>query len=71
MLDFYEEGIIELYNIKDDIGETNNLAKNQPTKRDDSGDSTLYDFVRSPEFVAQGLPLAAGPRKVVNAHLQM
>lgn len=35
MLDFYEEGIIELYNIKDDIGETNNLAKNQPTKRDE------------------------------------
>ena len=35
LLDFYEEGIIELYNIKDDIGETNNLAKNQPTKRDE------------------------------------
>ena len=35
LLDFYEEGNVELYNIKEDEGETNNLANQLPEKRDE------------------------------------
>ena len=31
-LRFYEDGREELYNLKDDIGETNNLARSMPEK---------------------------------------
>ena len=35
LIDFYEEGIIELYNIKQDIGETTNLSEILTEKRDE------------------------------------
>lgn len=35
LLDFYEEGYVELYNIKEDIGESINLASQLPEKRDE------------------------------------
>ncbi len=35
LIDFYEEGYVELYNIKKDIGETNNLAQQLPKKRNE------------------------------------
>jgi len=33
LLDFYEEGRVELYNISNDIGEKNNLSEQMPEKR--------------------------------------
>ncbi len=35
LIDFYEENRLELYNIKNDIGEIKNLANKMPTKRDE------------------------------------
>lgn len=35
LLDFYEEGYVELYNITEDLGETNNLADKMPEKRNE------------------------------------
>lgn len=32
LLEYYEDGHLELYNLKDDLGERNNLAKSQPGK---------------------------------------
>src|SRR5262245_33304188 len=32
LMEFFEDGRLELYNLKDDIGETNNLAKSMPDK---------------------------------------
>ncbi|SNR79843.1 Arylsulfatase A [Lutibacter agarilyticus] len=32
LLDFYEDGYVELYNIKNDLGETTNLAESMPEK---------------------------------------
>jgi arylsulfatase A len=32
LIEFYEDGRLELYNLKDDIGEKNNLAKHEPEK---------------------------------------
>src|SRR5205085_1276953 len=32
LMEFLEDGRLELYNLKDDIGETNNLAKSMPDK---------------------------------------
>jgi hypothetical protein len=32
LIEFYEDGHHELYNLKDDIGETNNLADKMPLK---------------------------------------
>jgi arylsulfatase A-like enzyme len=32
LMEFFEDGRLELYNLKDDIGETKNLAKEQPEK---------------------------------------
>ena len=31
-MEFFEDGRLELYNLKDDIGEQNNLAKSMPDK---------------------------------------
>jgi hypothetical protein len=33
--EFFEDGRVELYNLKDDIGESNNLAASRPEKRDE------------------------------------
>ncbi len=35
LLDFYEDGRVELYNLAEDEGEQNNLAENMPGKRDE------------------------------------
>jgi arylsulfatase A-like enzyme len=32
LIEFFEDGSLELYNLKDDIGETNDLAKTKPAK---------------------------------------
>jgi hypothetical protein len=32
LIEFFEDGRLELYNLQDDIGERNNLAKSQPEK---------------------------------------
>jgi hypothetical protein len=32
LMEFLEDGRLELYNLRDDIGETNNLAKAMPEK---------------------------------------
>lgn len=32
LIEFYQDGFLELYNLKDDIGETNNLAGKRPEK---------------------------------------
>jgi arylsulfatase A-like enzyme len=33
LIEFFDDSHLELYNLKDDIGETNNLAKKMPSKR--------------------------------------
>jgi arylsulfatase A-like enzyme len=35
LIEFFEEGTLELYNIQDDPGETTNLAQTLPSKRDE------------------------------------
>jgi arylsulfatase A-like enzyme len=35
LVEFYEDGKVELYHLKDDIGETRDLAATQPAKRDE------------------------------------
>ncbi len=35
LVEFYEDGKVELYNLKDDVGESNDLASSQPGKRDE------------------------------------
>ena len=35
LVEFYEDGKVELYNLKDDIGETKDLIALQPQKRDE------------------------------------
>ena len=35
MIEFFEDGRLELYNLKRDIGEKNNLAKTMPDKAAD------------------------------------
>jgi arylsulfatase A len=35
LVEFYETGTVELYNLKDDIGESKDLATGQPQKRDE------------------------------------
>ena len=42
LLDFYREGRIELYNLKEDQGETNDLSDIMPQKRDE-----LYEMVKN------------------------
>ena len=32
LMEFFEDGRLELYNLRDDIGETDNLAKQMPDK---------------------------------------
>ena len=32
LMEFIEDGKLELYNLKDDVGETKNLAESQPDK---------------------------------------
>jgi hypothetical protein len=32
LIEFFEDGKVELYNLKDDISETNDLAKTKPKK---------------------------------------
>jgi arylsulfatase A-like enzyme len=32
LIEFFEDGRLELYNLKDDIGESKNLAKSRPEK---------------------------------------
>ncbi|MEA1997476.1 MAG: sulfatase, partial [Gemmatimonadota bacterium] len=32
LIEFYEYGKVELYNLREDIGETNNLAEKMPEK---------------------------------------
>ena len=35
LIEFYENGEIELYNLKEDIGETNDLSEKYPEKKDE------------------------------------
>ena len=42
LLDFYREDRIELYNLKEDQGETNDLSDIMPQKRDE-----LYEMVKN------------------------
>jgi len=35
LVEFYEDGKVELYNLQDDLGETKDLAASQPAKRDE------------------------------------
>ena len=42
LLDFYREGRVELYNLKEDQGETNDLSDIMPQKRDE-----LYEMVKN------------------------
>ena len=42
LFDFYREGRIELYNLMEDQGETNDLSDIMPQKRDE-----LYEMVKN------------------------
>ena len=35
MIEFFEDGTLELYNLVNDIGEKNNLTKSEPKKTDE------------------------------------
>jgi hypothetical protein len=35
LVEFYEDSRVELYNLKDDLGEQRDLAASQPAKRDE------------------------------------
>ena len=45
LLHFYEDNHVELYNLKDDIGETKNLAKMMPDKARELG-SRLHNWLK-------------------------
>ena len=41
-MEFFEDGRLELYNLRDDIGETKNLATSEPSKAKELYDKMLH-----------------------------
>jgi arylsulfatase A-like enzyme len=63
LLEFLEDGHLELYNLRDDIGETNNLAASEPEKA-----SELHKRLQAwREAIGAPLPTANDPAAVEDA----
>lgn len=58
---------IELYNLADDLGEEDNLANDEPSKRDE----LLHDLLEWQRLIGAPLPVAANPEYIPTGHLKI